>query len=222
MIEGLITITTDFTYGLPDDRAYNRDKAEQAYGERPIKLDQGGAATYAITKLAGWKLSIPGFPGVEWNWGDGDGGGKGGFEDHSIPGDNSKGYFMYAVNRTNTEKTVYEASIPVTTDMLGQTFSLSTWQVALWGRVDTLPYQFKLEVEDAGGIVMDSAKFKVSDEWEERKLLFYIPLSYQDDDIKIRISSVGDNLWLGLDDISLTGYESFITILPFPLITKTL
>ena len=59
---------------------------------------------------------------------------------------------------------------------------------------------------------MDSAKFKVSDEWEERKLLFYIPLSYQDDDIKIRISSVGDNLWLGLDDISLTGYESFITI----------
>ena len=206
------TITTDFTYGLPDDRAYNRDKAEQAYGERPIKLDQGGAATYAITKLAGWKLPIPGFPGVEWNWGDGDGGGKGGFEDHSIPGDNSKGYFMYAVNRTNTEKTVYEASIPVTTDMLGQTFSLSTWQVALWGRVDTLPYQFKLEVEDAGGIVMDSAKFKVSDEWEERKLLFYIPLSYQDDEIKIRISSVGDNLWLGLDDISLTGYESFITI----------
>lgn len=132
-------------------------------------------------------MSIPGFPGVEWNWGDGDGGGKGGFEDHSIPGDNSKGYFMYAVNRTNTEKTVYEASIPVTTDMLGQTFSLSTWQVALWGRVDTLPYQFKLEVEDAGGIVMDSAKFKVSDEWEERKLLFYIPLSYKDDEIKIRI-----------------------------------
>ena len=30
--------------------------------------------------------------------------------------------------------------------------------------------------------------------------------------LKIRISSVGDNLWLGLDDISLTGYESFITI----------
>lgn len=26
---------------------------------------------------------------------------------------------MYAVNRTNTEKTVYEASIPVTTDMVG-------------------------------------------------------------------------------------------------------
>ena len=62
----------------------------------PSEVDQGGAATYAITKLAGWKLSIPGFPGVEWNWGDGDGGGKGGFEDHSIPGDNSKGYFMYA------------------------------------------------------------------------------------------------------------------------------
>ena len=82
----------------------------------------------------------------------------------------------------------------------------------MWGRVDTLPYQFKLEVEDAAGVVMDFAKFKVSDEWEERKLLFYIPGNYQDDAIKIRISSVGDNLWLGLDDISLTGYESFITI----------
>ena len=41
----------------------------------------------------------------------------------------------------------------------------------LCGEVDTLPYQFKLEVEDAGGIVMDSAKFKVSDEWEERKII---------------------------------------------------
>lgn len=206
------TITTDFKYGEPDDRGYNRDKAEQAYGERPIKLDVEGAATYAITKLAGWKLPIPGFPGVKWNWAEGEGDDKGGFEDHSVPGDNSKGYFMYAANRTSTEKTVYKTVVPVTTEMLGQTFSLSTWQVALWGRVDILPYQFKLEVEDAGGIVTDSAKFKVSDGWEERKLLFYIPRSYQGDSIKIRISSVGENLWLGLDDISLTGYESYITI----------
>ena len=205
-------MTTDFIYGQPDNTDDNRDKAEQSYGIRPIKLDQNGDALYAITKLAGWQLPLPGFSGDKWKWGHGDGAGKGAFYDHSFPSDNSRGYFMYAVNKTSTEKTLYEAVIPVTSDMKGKSFSLNAWQVALWGRVDGLPYQFKLEVKDAGNTVMNSAEFKVSDDWEERKLLFYIPSNYSGSSIKIRISSVGENLWLGLDDISLSGYESFVTI----------
>lgn len=127
-------MTTDFTYGQPDNTEGNRDKAEQAYGTRPIELEVDGAALYAITKLAGWQLPLPGFSGEKWKWGYADGGGKGVFDDHSFPGDNSRGYFMYAVNKTGAEKTLYEAVIPVTTDMLGQSFSLKAWQVALWGK----------------------------------------------------------------------------------------
>lgn len=206
-------ITTDFTYGKPDDPTYdNRDKAEEAYGQAPIKLDESSAATYAITKLAGWKLPLPGYPGLEWKWGDGDGSGKGGFDDHTIPGDNSRGYFMYAANRTDAEKIVYEAVVPVTSDMLGRTFSFSAWQVAIWGRNDEFSYQFKLQVTDAAGTEIDAAEFGVSDNWEERNLFFAIPYNYTGSYITIRISSFGDNLWLGLDDISLTKYGSYVTI----------
>lgn len=203
-------MTTDFTYGQPDNTEGNRDKAEQAYGTRPIELEVDGAALYAITKLAGWQLPLPGFSGEKWKWGYADGGGKGVFDDHSFPGDNSRGYFMYAVNKTGAEKTLYEAVIPVTTDMLGQSFSLKAWQVALWGKVTG--NQFKLEVKSAGGTVMNSVEFEVSDDWEEREVRFYIPRNYSGSTVKIRISSVGDNLWLGLDDISLTDYESYVTI----------
>lgn len=206
-------ITTDFTYGQPDTHnGDNRPLAEIAYGQRPIKLDNWGAATYAITKLAGWNLPIPNEPLQTWKWGDGDGGGKGSFDDHTIPDDDTRGYFMYASNMTNTLKTVYEKKIPVTTDMLGQTFSFSAWQVALWGRNDGYSYQFKLEVENASNTVTDFAEFKVSDEWAEKELLFYIPNNYSGSSIKIRISSFGDNLWMGLDDISLTKHDSYVTI----------
>ncbi|WP_280747545.1 hypothetical protein [Parabacteroides sp. PF5-9] len=207
------SIITDFNYGSPDNTSDSRDKAEVSYGQRPIKLDVDGSATYAITKLAGWKLPLPGYAeGDKWKWGDGEGGGKGGFDDHTFPGDNSKGYFMYSVNRENTVKTVYEATIPVTSDMLGKSYSFSAWQVALWGRADAFPYQFKLEVENTSASVTDFAEFEVSDDWEERKLLFYIPTDYSGSTITIRISSQGDNLWLGLDDITLTDYDSYVTI----------
>lgn len=209
------TIITDFNYGQPDDTAGNRDKAEQAYGERPIKLDIDGAATYAITKLAGWNLALPGYPSSDtWSWGDGNGNGsgKGGFDDHTIPGDNSRGYFMYSTNWTNDLKMVYQTTIPVTADMLGQTFSFSAWQVALWGRNDGLSYQFKLEALNATNAVINSAESGVRDGWEERELLFYIPSNYSGNTITLRISSLGSNLWLGLDDISLTGYDSYVTI----------
>lgn len=211
-------MTTDFTYGQPDDIDNdNRDKAEKAYGQKPLKLDGGGAATYAITKLAGWHLALPGYPGQEWKWGDGDGGdeegkGKRGFDDYTIPNDTARGYFMYSANRTNSEKIVYEDTIPASA-MGGQSFRFSAWQVALWGRNDDgFSYQFKMEVKDEAGIVIDSAKFKVSDEWDKKELLFYIPNGYSDNNIKICISSVGDNLWLGLDDISLTEYDSYVNI----------
>lgn len=205
-----LAMTTDFTYGELDNPDDNRDKVEHDYGIRPIKLDKDGAALYAITKLAGWHLPLPGFPSEEWKWGFGDGSGKEAFYDHSFPNDKSRGYFMYAVNKTGTEKTLYEAVIQVAQDMKGKSFSLNAWQVALWGRV--AGNQFKLEVKNAEGTVMDSAASEVSDGWEERELLFYIPGNYSGSTIKIRISSVGENLWLGLDDISLTGYESFATI----------
>ncbi len=205
-------ITTDFTYGKPDNLIFdNRDKAEIAYGQTPIKLDEDGAATYAITKLAGWNLPLPGYSdNLVWKWADYNGSKS--FDDHTLPGDNSRGYFMYAANRTNTEKIVYEAVVPVTADMLGRTFSFSAWQVAIWGKEDKFSYQFKLEVINAAGDEIKVAEYKVSDEWEERILSFAIPNNYAGSAIKIRISSLGENLWLGLDDISLTEYDSYVTI----------
>ncbi|MDH6306490.1 hypothetical protein M2459_003254 [Parabacteroides sp. PF5-5] len=208
------TITTEFSYGQPDKDASNKNEIKQAYGEIPIKLDVDGVARYAITKLAGWQLPLPGYSGQEWKWGHGDGSGKKGFDDHTIPGDNSRGYFMYSLNPTNGQKTVYETTIPVTEGMKGKSFAFNAWQVALWGRDDGLTYQFKMEVEKPGSTLTSSAEFGVSDGWEEKELLFHIPSNYSEKEsyIKIRISSFGNNLWLGLDDISVTEHDTHVII----------
>lgn len=203
-------IKTDFSYGPVDNPIYdNRIYAEKAYGQIPIKLDESNP-TYAITKMAGWSMPLPGTSEV-WYWGangagNEDGKKKGKFDDHTIPGDDSRGYFMYATNSTNSPKIVYETSIPVKTDMKGKNLTFSTWQVALWGSSidfnESYGGQYRLTVLNNSGGEIIRKTFGVSDAWEERKLAFDIPSSYTGN-ITLRISAIGNNLWLGLDDITL-------------------
>ncbi|MDL2222099.1 hypothetical protein LJC35_06060 [Parabacteroides sp. OttesenSCG-928-N08] len=212
-------ITTDYRYGPADNIGHdNRGEAQTAYGTIPIKLDNE-YPSYAITKIAGWNLPLPG--GDVWAWGQGGVGNEGGqkkgaFYDHTIPDDMSKGYFMYSLNTTGSLMTVYETSVSVTEDMKGQSFAFSAWQVALWGNStnynETYGGQFRLEILDAGNVVMKTLTFGVSDGWEERELLFFIPDNYSGDTIKMRISAIGAPLWLGLDDISLTQFNSSVAI----------
>ena len=208
------TITTDFTYGDQDGTEYdNRDLAEKAYGRIPIKLDYGGEtngeARYAITKIAGYNLPLPGYSDKTWKWGDHNDS-KGAIYDHTISGEDARGYYMYAANRTSQDKVVYQSTLP-TTGMAGKAFKLSAWQVAVWGNQGK--EQFKLEVLDASNTVIKAASFEVTNDWQERSLSFYLPTNYTSD-ISLRISSFGgSNLWLGLDDISLVEEEINLDII---------
>lgn len=196
------SITTDYSYG----ESYNWDKIENAYGQMPLRVNNAG--DYVITKLSGVKnYGIPGYSDVNEGWSYG---GDCCYDDHTFPGDSTKGYFMNSLTESSTYKTVYAVTVPVTTEMKGQGFALSTWQACIYGLEGS--DQIQLQVEDNNGSAIKSGYFSLSSGWDERELLFYIPDNYAGNTITLRVSVKGGHLRLGIDDISLAKYETNVAI----------
>lgn len=193
-------ITTDLRYG----GIWDWDKIRDAYGQNLTHVSSDGE--YAITKLSG-SNPIPGYTGESWSYG-----GECCYDDHTFPGNNSKGYFMNALIEGKQYKTVYAASIPVTPEMKGQNFIFSAWQVAMWGINDTYPTPFRLTVEDNTGGVISSKDFAVKNSWGKSELPFNIPGNYSGSTLTIRVSAIGQDLRLGLDDITLTPFSATVRI----------
>lgn len=199
------SITTDFVYG----EVYDWDKLENAYGQKPVGVSNDG--TYVITKLSGVKNGqIPGYPDADEGWSYG---GECCYDDQSLPGDSARGYFMNILTEAKVYKTVYAAPIQVKEEMIGQNFTLSVWQVAMWGINDDYPLPLRLVVEDNTGAVIKSQDYSIRNTWGKSNLTFGIPVNYTPgNNITIRVMAIGRDLRLGLDNISVAWVDQYVTI----------
>ncbi|MCC8146888.1 MAG: hypothetical protein LIO93_10750 [Bacteroidales bacterium] len=208
MPENAPSIITDFTYG----DAYTWDKLENAYGQKPIRIEEDGK--YVITKLSGvGNKQIPGYPEEDYGWSYG---GDCCYDDNTFAGDKTKGYFMNSLTKGDQYKTVYAATIPVGPEMEDQSFIFSVAQLVMWGINSNNPTPLRLAVEYNDGVTATvEADFSVKNSWQQSELVFTVPSNYSGSGITLRISakSFGDgDLRLGLDDIAVTQYEPSIDI----------
>lgn len=201
-------ITTDFTYG--DN--YSWDKLENAYGQKPISINNN--KDFVVTKLSGVQnYGIPGYSDVDegWNYG-----GDCCYDDNTFPGDVTKGYFMNCITTENQYKTVYAATIPVTSDMHEKYFTFKVAHLVMWGISDSNPNPLQLRVEyNDGTTSANESYFSVANSWKNSELIFGIPKNYTGDKITIRAlvkANDGGFLRFGLDDISVTPFEPFVNI----------
>lgn len=174
---------------FPYTDSYEDSGLMSIYGQNPISLHIGGR--YALTKSTGFFNTW-----IQTS------------DDHTIPDDDTRGYFAYFFLQSDSEKkTVYSTKIEVTPGMLGKSFSFNMWLKNFFGGP-----QFTLNVEGDGTIIKTSDISINSGDWTNFSLPFVIPDSYAEDSVAVSIILHEGDYRFGLDDISITEFNSSVTI----------